>query len=75
MEFVEGEPLSARIACSPLLLQEAVDLTLEILSAVSAMHGRSLSPQAFATLSPLRPRVVKRARQAFESSGGAALVK
>lgn len=42
LEFVEGEPLSDRLARGAIPLQVAVDLTLEVLGAVSAMHGRGL---------------------------------
>ncbi len=42
MELLEGEPLDARLkrsACSP---KEAVDITLQILAALSALHARDL---------------------------------
>ena len=42
LEFVEGEPLSDRIGRGAMDPKEAVDLTLEVLLAVSAMHGRGL---------------------------------
>src|SRR5215472_11640423 len=38
MELLEGEPLSARLARGPIIPQEAVQITLCILSALSALH-------------------------------------
>jgi non-specific serine/threonine protein kinase len=40
MELLEGEPLSERLKRGPLLVDEAVRFALEVLSALTALHGR-----------------------------------
>ena len=42
MEYLEGESLEARLARGPLLLTEAIQQTLVILSALEAVHRRGL---------------------------------
>jgi eukaryotic-like serine/threonine-protein kinase len=42
MEMLEGEPLSARIGRGPLPVREALDATLGILAALSALHRREV---------------------------------
>src|SRR6186713_2728419 len=42
MELLEGQPLSARLSHGPIPLAESVDMTLAILSALGAIHGRGL---------------------------------
>lgn len=42
MEFLEGESLAARIARGPLPIPEAVQVSLEILSALDALHGEGV---------------------------------
>ena len=42
MELLEGESLSARLARGPIPLAESVDFTLEMLSALGAIHARGL---------------------------------
>ena len=39
MEFLEGESLAQRIARGPLPVPEAIEISLEILSALDALHG------------------------------------
>jgi TolB-like protein/predicted Ser/Thr protein kinase len=50
MEFIEGEPLSARIERGPLPAQEAAQISLSVLSALEAFHNagivhRDLKPE------------------------------
>ena len=42
MEMLEGEPLNARIGRGPLPVREALDATLGILAALSALHRREI---------------------------------
>ena len=42
MELLEGEPLSARLVLKPVPLAESADITLAMLSALSAIHARGL---------------------------------
>ena len=42
MELLEGEPLSERIARGPLLLGEAAEVILAVLSALETLHRRTL---------------------------------
>jgi serine/threonine protein kinase/tetratricopeptide (TPR) repeat protein len=42
MELLEGESLAARLARGPIPLDESVDITLAMLSALEAIHGRGL---------------------------------
>jgi serine/threonine protein kinase/tetratricopeptide (TPR) repeat protein len=43
MELLAGEPLSARLTRGPLEASEAVSVTLELLSALGALHGRGMT--------------------------------
>jgi serine/threonine protein kinase/tetratricopeptide (TPR) repeat protein len=42
MEYVEGEPLSARIARGALPVREAVDIVLQVADALTEAHGRGI---------------------------------
>ena len=42
MELLEGEPLDARLRKGPCSAKEAVDVTLQVLAALSALHSRDL---------------------------------
>jgi serine/threonine protein kinase/tetratricopeptide (TPR) repeat protein len=42
MELLEGEPLSARLERGPVPLQEAITITLGVLSALEALHLRGI---------------------------------
>jgi serine/threonine-protein kinase len=42
MELLEGEPLSARLARGPLAVPEAVQITLDMLDALAALHRRGV---------------------------------
>ena len=42
MELLEGQPLSERLRAGALPVKEAVEISLQILSALGALHGRGL---------------------------------
>ena len=42
MELLEGEPLSARLSLGPIPLADSVDMTVEMLSALGAIHAQGL---------------------------------
>jgi eukaryotic-like serine/threonine-protein kinase len=42
MEFLEGEPLSGRLARGPLLAGEAIQIALAVLSALAALHQKGI---------------------------------
>src|SRR5258708_32183944 len=42
MELLEGEPLASRLARGPVLVPEAVEISLSVLSALSALHRGSV---------------------------------
>jgi TolB-like protein/predicted Ser/Thr protein kinase len=42
MEYIEGEPLSARIARGPLTVREAVDVAMQVADALDEAHSQSI---------------------------------
>lgn len=63
MEFVDGQPLSARLAAGPMKAREAVELACQVADGLAAAHGagvvhRDLKPQNIMVTSDGRAKIV-----------------